>query len=128
MKLLVFFTLGLALLLSALLHPAAQAQVQLAAAGKATAVIVADDWAPEPTAAFAQISVTAGQRGDLLDDTFRGAVGQAITRQGWNHSKGVYVVSYRGAELGVAASARTFHACQIWRLARSCHFGRRNGS
>ena len=117
MKLLVFFTLGLALLLSAFLHPAAQAQVQLAAAGKATAVIVANDWAPEPTAAFAQISVTAGQRGDLLDDTFQGAVGQAITRQGWNHSKGVYVVSYRGAELGVAASARSGGADQYGAVA-----------
>ena len=111
------FPVGVALLWSACLHPAAAAQVSLATAGKATAVIVTDDWAPAPSAAFAQISVTAGQRGDLLDDTFRGVIGQAIARQGWKHSDGVYVVSYRGQRLGSAASARSGGADQYLAVA-----------
>ena len=42
------FPLSLALLWSVFPHAAAEAQVRLAAAGKATAVIVADDWEPTP--------------------------------------------------------------------------------
>ena len=101
------FPLGLTLLWSVCPHSAAEAQVRLATAGKATAVIVADDWEPTPAATFAQISVTASQRGDLLDSTFSGVSGESITSQGWKHSEGEYAVSYRGKEWGYAASARS---------------------
>ena len=101
------FPLGLALLWSVCPHSVAEAQVRLATAGKATAVIVADDWEPAPAAAFAQVSVTAGQRGALLADTFSGVSGESITSQGWKHSEGGYAVSYRGQRLGSAASARS---------------------
>ena len=100
------FPLSLALLWSVFPHAAAEAQVRLAAAGKATAVIVADDWEPTPAAAFTQISVTAGQRSALLADTFSGVNGESISSLGWKHSEGEYAVSYRGKELGYGASAR----------------------
>ena len=52
------------LVLMAPIDPAAHAQVELAHAGEARAVIVADDWMPESTAAFGQLSVSSGQEED----------------------------------------------------------------
>ena len=89
------------LVLMASIHPAADAQVELAHAGEARAVIVADEWVPGATAAFRQLSVSSGEERDLLGETFEGAIGEAIEAQGWTSVEGAYVVSHEGEELSL---------------------------
>ena len=96
-----------ALVLAASIHPAAHAQVELAHGGKARAVIVADEWVPETTAAFGQLSVSTPKEEDLLRETFEGTVGQSIGTRGWTNVEGAYVVSHDGKELGYSARARS---------------------
>ena len=95
------------LVLMASLHPAANAQVELAHAGEARAVIVAEEWVPEATAAFRQLSVSTGQERDLLGETFEGTIGESIETRGWTSVEGAYVVSHDGEESGYSARARS---------------------
>ncbi len=100
------FLTGL-LVLMASIDPAAHAQIELAHAGEARAVIVADEWVPEATAAFRQLSVSAGEEGDLLGETFEGATGQPIETRGWTNVEGAHVVSHDGEESGYSARPRS---------------------
>ena len=84
----------------------AAADVTLAEGGKARAVIVAENWAPEAAASIAQLTVSSRQRGDLLDEKFAGALGESIESRGWTHSEGTYVISYNGKDMGYATRAR----------------------
>ena len=95
------------LVLMASIHPAAHAQVELAHAGEARAVIVADEWVPEATAAFRQLSVSPGEERDLLGETFEGTIGESIETRGWTSVEGAYVVSHDGEESGYSARARS---------------------
>ncbi|MBM82071.1 MAG: hypothetical protein CMJ78_15990, partial [Planctomycetaceae bacterium] len=94
------------LVLWACLQTSAEGQVRLATDGKSKAVIVAEGWQPVPISAFASISVAAGGR-DLLKEEFNGPSGQSVESQGWKHSTGAFAVSYRGKEVGFAASAKS---------------------
>ena len=94
------------LMLMASIHPAADAQIELAHAGEARAVIVADEWVPETTGAFRQLSVSSGEK-ELLGETFEGATGQSIETRGWTSVEGAYVVSHDGEEAGYSARARS---------------------
>ena len=95
------------LVLMAPIDPAAHAQVELAHAGEARAVIVADDWMPESTAAFGQLSVSSGQEEDLLAETFEGSAGQSIEARGWTSVEGAFVASHDGEDVGYSARARS---------------------
>ena len=95
------------LVLMASIHSAAHAQVELAHAGKARAVIVADEWVPRATAAFRQLSVSSGHENELLGETFEGTIGKSIETRGWTSVEGAYVVSNDGEESGYSARARS---------------------
>ena len=76
------------LVLMASIHPAADAQIELAHAGKARAVIVAEEWVPEATAAFRQLSVFSGEEEDLLGETFEGTIGRVHRDPGLDEGGG----------------------------------------